>query len=159
MSGTEALAYVRIRYGTSDYDRMARQRCLITALADQIDAASLVRGLPGLLTAVEENVRTDIPIESLPELIRLAGVVDAAGAIQIGFDPPDWNSGRVDGGYPVPNVPKIQEAVALVIADPAAAREAYQLEPAETECAFNGPTTTTTTTTPTSTTTTVSSAP
>lgn len=154
--GTTALAYVRSRRLSSDYDRMARQRCFLTALAAQADVPSLLRALPTLFDIIQANVSTDIPLDALPDLIRLVGDVDATGALAVGLSPPDWNDGWVGTGYPVPDVPKIQEAVALALADPAAARERYGLEAAGESCGFGDdptrPPTTTTTTAPATTT-------
>ncbi len=164
LSGTEALAYVRSRRQSSDYNRMGRQRCFLTALAAQVDVPSLLRGLPALLRTVEENVLTDIPIELLPDLIELAGDVDATDALVVGFGPPDWIVGRTSDRYPIPDVDKIREAVQLAITDPEAARIEYGLTAAAEACGFGeDPTTppettsTTSTTAPASTTTTPSS--
>ncbi|MGA7272555.1 MAG: LCP family protein, partial [Acidimicrobiia bacterium] len=117
--GSTGLAYVRSRHDSTDYDRMGRQRCFLSALAAEADVPSLVRGLPALLDTIQANVTTDIPLSALPDLIKLAGKVDATGALAVGFDPPDWISGRVGPGFPVPDVEKIRQAVALAIADPA----------------------------------------
>ncbi len=153
--GSTGLAYVRSRHDSTDYDRMGRQRCFLSALAAEADVPSLVRGLPALLDTIQANVTTDIPLSALPDLIKLAGKVDATGALAVGFDPPDWISGRVGPGFPVPDVDKIQQAVALAISDPAAARAEFGLTQAGDACGFGDdpatPTTTVTTvaTTPT----------
>jgi len=127
--GSDALAYVRTRRYSSDYSRMARQRCVIAAMADQLDPASLLRGLPRLLSTFEENVDTDIPFDLLPDLIRLLGVVDMDNAIAVGFTPPDWTIGPNR-----PDIPRIREAVALAITDPAAAVELFSIEVTGSSC-------------------------
>ena len=43
--GREALAYVRSRKASSDYTRMARQRCFLSAMADQLDPVRVLRAL------------------------------------------------------------------------------------------------------------------
>lgn len=157
LSGTEALAYVRSRHQSDDYNRMGRQRCFLTALADQADVPSLLRGLPSLLRTIEDNVLTDIPLDALPDLIELAARVDATDALVVGFGPPDWIVGRTPGRYPIPDVDKIREAVHLAITDPEAARIEYGLTAAGEACGFGSdattppePTTTTTSATTTS---------
>lgn len=161
--GSTGLAYVRSRHDSTDYDRMGRQRCFLSALAAEADVPSLVRGLPALLDTIQANVTTDIPLSALPDLIKLAGKVDATGALAVGFDPPDWISGRVGPGFPVPDVDKIREAVALAISDPAEARSRFGLNEAGDVCGFGDdpatPTTTTSTTTATTVAGTVGSSP
>src|SRR5262245_4738701 len=70
--GLEALAYVRSRKASSDYARMARQRCFLSALAHQVDAVSVLRHFDALAETVERSVRTDIPLNRVPDLLRLA---------------------------------------------------------------------------------------
>src|SRR3954468_15043295 len=43
LDGHRALAYVRSRKDSDDYTRMARQRCFLSALADQVDALDVLR--------------------------------------------------------------------------------------------------------------------
>ncbi|HKX74339.1 MAG TPA: LCP family protein [Acidimicrobiia bacterium] len=157
LDGTEALAYVRSRNDSDDYDRMGRQRCFLAAMAAQADPASILTSLPSLLNSIQDNVATDIPVAALPSLIELLPKVKPTEALVLGFGPPDWISGR-DGGYPIPDVAKIQAAVALAIEDPDQARLEYGIEEAGDACGYgddptSAPTTTTTTTIDESTTT------
>src|SRR4030095_1572655 len=43
MDGPTALAFARGRFGLTDYDRMARQRCTIAAIIDGADPATPLR--------------------------------------------------------------------------------------------------------------------
>ena len=61
--GREALAYVRSRKDSSDYTRMARQRCFLSAMADQLDPVRAIRNFGSLAKTIETNVHTDIPLE------------------------------------------------------------------------------------------------
>src|SRR3954465_7564546 len=70
--GHQALAYVRSRKDSDDYTRMARQRCFLSALADQVDPLRVLRNFESLAHTVERNVRTDIPLNRFPRLVRLA---------------------------------------------------------------------------------------
>ena len=56
--GREALAYVRTRRQSSDYRRMIRQRCFLTAMADQLDPIQALRHLTKL-SQRREAVRDD----------------------------------------------------------------------------------------------------
>ena len=115
LSGLEALAYSRWRIGSSDYDRMQRQRCLIRAAADQLDPLTLARSFHRLADVIERSVVTDIPVSFLPDLVNILGGVNLEQVTTVGLVPPTYNSGRTSGGYPVPNVNRIRAKVAEVL--------------------------------------------
>ena len=115
LDGLEALAYVRSRTGTNDYDRMARQRCLLAAVAGQLDTFTILRSFPDLVPVIENNVVTDIPLDALPDLIELIARVDIAEALTVGFTPPEWIAGRTPSGHPIPDIVKIRAAVQQAI--------------------------------------------
>jgi LCP family protein required for cell wall assembly len=120
LTGLEALAYSRWRIGSSDYDRMQRQRCLIRAAADQLDPLTLARSFHTLADVVERSVVTDIPVTFLPDLVDILGGVNLEQVATVGLVPPRYNSGRAPGGYPIPNVNRIREKVAEVLEGTAA---------------------------------------
>ena len=71
LDGVNALAYARSRKsaGESDFTRAGRQQQIIVALKDSAtDGGSVFWRLPGLLGAVGDSIRTDLPIERLPQL-------------------------------------------------------------------------------------------
>lgn len=115
LTGLEALAYSRWRIGSSDYDRMQRQRCLIRAAADQLDPLTLARSFHTLADVVERSVVTDIPVTFLPDLVEILGGVNLEQVSTIGLVPPTYNRGRTPGGYPIPNVDRIRAKVAEVL--------------------------------------------
>ena len=115
LTGLEALAYSRWRIGSSDYDRMQRQRCLIRAAADQADPLTIARSFHTLADVIERSVVTDIPLILLPDLVDILGSVDMHRIATVGFVPPRYNNGRAPGGYPIPNVTRIRAKVAEVI--------------------------------------------
>ena len=59
------------RWGSDDYERMLRQRCMVGALIDAADPVTLVRRYLDLAQAGKEIVRTDIPRSVLPALVNL----------------------------------------------------------------------------------------
>jgi LCP family protein required for cell wall assembly len=117
LSGLEALAYSRWRIGSSDYDRMGRQRCVIRAAATQADTFTIIKAFPRLLDLMEQYVTTDIPVTFLPDLVGIAGTIDYQNVATIGFVPPRYNSGRTPGHYPIPNVSRIRAKVQDVLAN------------------------------------------
>ena len=79
LDGANALAYARSRKaaGESDFTRAARQQQLIVALKNAAsDGRSVFWELPALLGAVGDSVRTDLPVERLPQL---AAAIDEMG--------------------------------------------------------------------------------
>jgi polyisoprenyl-teichoic acid--peptidoglycan teichoic acid transferase len=72
LDGWDALWYSRGRYGSDDYQRMDRQRCMINAIVDEADPLTLLRRYEALLKAGKDMIRTDIPRSLLPEFVDLA---------------------------------------------------------------------------------------
>jgi LCP family protein required for cell wall assembly len=126
LNADEAFAYVRARSQSSDYERIRRQRCVLAALAQQADAGRLLRAFPRIAGAARRNVRTDIPRSVLPDLIRLVSGVDRHRVLSLGFTPPDYTTGFVGPGYPVPDIPAIRAATRTAISG-AVARGARNL--------------------------------
>ena len=122
-TGRTALAYVRSRKASSDYRRMARQRCFLSALADQLDARAVLRHFGALTAIAEDSVRTDIPLRSVPDLVRLAASVDPRLTVTETFGPDYVRGRRPSDGYPLPAVGRMR----------AAARDAIVLDAGELE--------------------------
>lgn len=130
--GAHALAYARARYGSSDYVRMGRQRCILASMAAQADLLDLFGRLGDLLDAVESHLVTDIPIGTIPDLIRLTPRVSAAGIRVIGFDS-KWGIGRTATGHVIPDIERIREAVRVTVENPESAPD-FGVATAETGC-------------------------
>jgi len=88
MDGKMALSFVRTRQADSDYGRMGRQRCLLTAVARNTSPARLVRSYPSLVKAVEGAFKTDIPRDHLGDLVTLFGKVHIDQARTLALVPP-----------------------------------------------------------------------
>jgi len=98
LGGQEALWFARSRSTTDDYDRMRRQRCLLVALARQIDPAALAARLPGLARTLSDGLRTSIPLQELPRWVLLGQRVRDADAVgELALVPP-----LVDPQHPDP---------------------------------------------------------
>ncbi|GMQ93435.1 MAG: hypothetical protein BMS9Abin12_0912 [Acidimicrobiia bacterium] len=131
LDGLESLAYVRWRQGSSDYNRMRRQRCLLRAVTSQTNTVKLITAFPTLLGLVEESVTTDIPLTFLPDLIKIAATADFDNVATVGFVPPTYSAGRTPGKYPIPNVSRIRSKVRQVLEDGVAG----QSRTGDSECA------------------------
>jgi LCP family protein required for cell wall assembly len=116
--GREALAYVRSRKDSSDYDRMNRQRCFLSAMAQQLDVVGVLRNFGSLANTIKASVTTDIPLARLPELLRLAKAVDSSRTLTQGFGPRYFARRRAADNFPVPDLPSIQASVRAAILQP-----------------------------------------
>ena len=91
LNGYLALGYVRSRMsaGESDFTRAERQQQLLTAIAEQLTAGSLLVTLPGLLDAVKGNVATDIPSARISALAGEVQEADLGGLERVVLSPDD----------------------------------------------------------------------
>lgn len=71
LDGFQALWFARSRCGADDYDRMARQQCVIDAIVGQIDPATLATKYQSLAGVARENIVTDVPENMFQPLIDL----------------------------------------------------------------------------------------
>lgn len=121
--GLDALAYARIRkvLGESDLTRAARQQEVLLALRNQAVGAGLLLRLPQLMDAVGSTVKTDLPMDQLPQLAALAEQIGGSSTIKLVLTSPQIKAGS--GAYgsvflPVPS--RIRQLVAVVFGPPGA---------------------------------------
>lgn len=88
LNGYEALWFARSRTGTSDYDRMARQRCVLGAFMNEADPGKVLANFTQLLDASKSVVETDIPAQELPKLVDLARRVKSEPVASLQLVPP-----------------------------------------------------------------------
>ncbi|WP_166354653.1 LCP family protein [Phytoactinopolyspora limicola] len=75
LNGGQALWFARSRCMSTDYDRMARQQCLLGAITNQANPRTLFTQYQSIASATREIIKTDIPEDLFPPLIELAFVV------------------------------------------------------------------------------------
>ncbi|MFH0915744.1 MAG: LCP family protein [bacterium] len=136
LDGHEALAFARSRTGTSDYDRMRRQRCVLMALLHQNGVAELAVKFPAVAKVIRDSLRTDIPIERLPDLIKVRAKLKTDDMLAVGFTPPDYITGRNDLGYNILDQELVQATVQEIIENPEQWLEAHaaKAESGESDC-------------------------
>jgi LCP family protein required for cell wall assembly len=88
LDGYQALWFARSREGASDYERMVRQKCLMTSLAHQADPITVVRNYERLATASKALVRTTIPRNDLPGLLAVARLAKGQAITAVSLVPP-----------------------------------------------------------------------
>jgi LCP family protein required for cell wall assembly len=99
--GKYGTAYARSRHGSSDYARAARQQQLLLALRSKLSDPFVLTNLPQILDAVSQIVRTDAPLDRLPDIISIVERSTFADTRNIVLDPPQYASGvRTSTGDP-----------------------------------------------------------
>jgi LCP family protein required for cell wall assembly len=96
LNGYEALWFTRGRYGSSDYQRMERQRCAINAIVAEADPVTVLRRYTRLAATAKDIVRTDIPRKLLHAFVDLAGKVKGQRLKSVGFE----RSAEFDPNHP-----------------------------------------------------------
>jgi LCP family protein required for cell wall assembly len=100
LDGYQALWFTRGRYGSSDYQRMQRQRCALNAIVAEADPVTLVRRYTRLASTAKQIVRTDIPQKLLHAFVDLAGKVKGEPMRSVGFErSAAFDPNRPDYGY------------------------------------------------------------
>ena len=72
LNGFDTLWYARAREGSDDYSRMARQKCVMNAMLDQISPASALQHFGDLAKASAATISTNIPASEFDNFISLA---------------------------------------------------------------------------------------
>jgi LCP family protein required for cell wall assembly len=70
--GRAALWFARGRYGSDDYARMDRQRCVVNAIIRQANPANVLSRYEDIAKAGKQLVLTDMPQEALPLIVELS---------------------------------------------------------------------------------------
>ncbi|MET8868947.1 LCP family protein [Nonomuraea sp. NPDC004580] len=110
LSGEEALWYGRSRVGSDDFSRMARQRCVIGAFAQQATPTVILTRFEKIASAAKRLAQTNIPRHLVQPLVELGLKVKNAKITSLQFVPPEFYSGRPDWA-------KIRQATRKAIAD------------------------------------------
>jgi polyisoprenyl-teichoic acid--peptidoglycan teichoic acid transferase len=136
LDGATALAYARGRFGLTDYDRMARQRCAIDAIIDAADPVTLLRQYQQLAATTQDIVRTDIPRSALDDFVDLAFLVQDASVRSVVFD-----SSVIDPAYPDYDQIRqlVQDAIDPATAAPSDRTTASSAPATETSAAATDP--------------------
>src|SRR4051812_34610894 len=98
LDGKYATAFARSRHGSSDYDRAARQQKLLLALRAKLNDPQVLLNLPNIVDAASQVIRTNAPLDRLPEIISIAQQSQAAETQRYVLSPPDYAEGVVVDG-------------------------------------------------------------
>jgi LCP family protein required for cell wall assembly len=90
MGGELALKYARTRHGGTDFDRAKRQQQVILAVRDKVIKQNLLPQLvaqaPGLLDTLQASVQTDLSLDQMIQLAKLATQIDPQNIKQAVID-------------------------------------------------------------------------
>jgi polyisoprenyl-teichoic acid--peptidoglycan teichoic acid transferase len=88
LDGYHALWYARSRQGSTNYERMARQRCVLTAMADQLDPQTVLLRFQKIAAASSGLIQTDLPQSELGRFAELAMKTRSQKIGGVNFVPP-----------------------------------------------------------------------
>ncbi|PZU48845.1 MAG: transcriptional regulator [Arsenicicoccus sp.] len=97
LDGPQALAYSRSRVTSDDFSRMRRQRCMVAAVVDQVNPMTMLQRYPQIISAVGDNVLTDLPQDDLDEWAAL--VLEVQGGTMSSLPFTGANIDTVDPDY------------------------------------------------------------
>ncbi|MBB3086930.1 LCP family protein [Geodermatophilus sabuli] len=126
MDGERALQFSRGRFGLTDYDRMARQRCTISAIIDAADPVTLLQRYQDLAATTQDIVSTDIPRSALDDFVDLGWLVKDTEVRSVVFD-----TSVIDPAYP--DYDLMRGIVSDALAPPPPADDAPDGTPAPTD--------------------------
>lgn len=88
LNGENALWYARSRVQSDDYTRMARQKCLMSAMVDQLDPQTVVLNASAIGESSKELFSTDLPASELGRFADLMLKARANPIATISLVPP-----------------------------------------------------------------------
>lgn len=120
LDGEQALWFARSRRDSDDYDRMARQRCLISAVLSQKRPADVVARFRSIASAAAASITTNVPQAMLPALLELAGEQGPPRLRSVSFDPDLPDPAAPDGRFDPadPDVGFMRRVVRAALAPP-----------------------------------------
>jgi LCP family protein required for cell wall assembly len=96
LDGKRALWFARSRSNSSDYDRMARQKCVMNAMLKQLDPVTVLANFNQIAAAGKEIVVTDIPPSKIDTMVELALKAKERPITSVAFVPPIIYPGNPD---------------------------------------------------------------
>jgi len=76
LTGTQVLDYCRMRHGSSDFDRIDRQQKMLFEVIRQMKSKDLLKNLPAMFQAVQENMSTNLDLAQITSMALYAKDLD-----------------------------------------------------------------------------------
>ena len=96
LNGYETLWFARSRESADDYSRMARQKCVMNAMLQQLSPQTVLTNFEKIAEASEQLITTDLPASELGTFTELAMKARSQPVATVSFVPPTINTGRPD---------------------------------------------------------------
>jgi polyisoprenyl-teichoic acid--peptidoglycan teichoic acid transferase len=96
LNGFQTLWFARSRESADDYSRMARQKCVMNAMLQQLSPATVVTKFEAIAEASEKLITTDLPASELGTFAELAMKARTKPVRTVSFVPPAISTGNPD---------------------------------------------------------------
>ncbi|WP_235529692.1 LCP family protein [Nocardioides sp. Soil774] len=124
LNGVDTLWFARARYDSDDYSRMARQKCVMGAMLQQVSPQVALRNFEKIAGASSAMVSTDVPRSEVDRFVDLALKAKSQKIATLSLVPPMINTAH-------PDIALVQQKVAAAIARAEGQKPATEA-PAET---------------------------
>ena len=108
LDGLDTLWFARAREGSDDYSRMARQKCVMNAMLQQVSPQTALRNFEKIAHASTEMISTSIPRSEVGRFVDLALKARDQKVSTLSLVPPMINTGD-------PDIDLVQSEVAKAI--------------------------------------------
>lgn len=109
LDGFQTLWFARSRSGADDYSRMARQKCVMNAMLDQLSPQVVVTKFGDIAKASKKVISTDLPASEVDTFVELAVKAKSQPLATVSFVPPLVNTAA-------PDIAALQDRVRQAIA-------------------------------------------
>ena len=96
LNGFQTLWFARSRESADDYSRMARQKCVMNAMLQQLSPKTVVTKFEKIAKASEQLITTDLPASELGKFAELAMKARSQPVATVSFVPPAVNTAQPD---------------------------------------------------------------
>jgi LCP family protein required for cell wall assembly len=96
LNGFQTLWFARSRESADDYSRMARQKCVLSAMMQQLSPQTVLTKFEELAKASEHLIETNLPASELGEFAELALKAKSQKIASVSFVPPAINTADPD---------------------------------------------------------------
>lgn len=108
LDGHDALWFARAREGSDDYSRMARQKCVMSAMLQQVSPQTAIRNFSDIARAGSAMVSTNLPRSEVGRFVELALRARSQSIATVSLVPPLINTAD-------PDMDVVHEAVTAAI--------------------------------------------
>jgi hypothetical protein len=108
LDGYQVLWFARSRMAADDYSRMARQKCVMSAMLQQLSPETVITKFEALAHAGENMIETDLPASELDTFAELALKARSQKVSSVSFVPPAINTSD-------PDIAKIRSMIAAAV--------------------------------------------